>query len=132
MDNLPAPSTTTPLRRLVEWGIDGTPTVVTVPMVTKAQLQSAILAAAALPYDGPDKDQFPGLTNAEVMVIKKVHMAAVTGECEDVLDRILGKPKTTAEITKMEVTYEEFLNEVARKADASPRNVTPSVDELFS
>lgn len=107
------------------------PTVVTAPMVTKTQVHDALLAAAALPYEGPDKDQFKGLTNAEVMVIKKIHKAAVTGECDEVLDRILGKPKTTAEVTKMEVTYEQFLQEVERRSSPPPRDITPSVDELF-
>jgi hypothetical protein len=106
--------------------VDGTPIVVTAPMVTRGQIHDAILAAAALPYDGPDKDQFPNLTNAEVMVIKKVHAAAVTGDCEAVLDRILGKPKTSSENVNINGSYEDFLNDVEKRA--APRNVDPLFD----
>lgn len=114
-------------RRLVEFDpTTGEPVVSTVPTFTKAQIKNAILAAIALPYEpvagDPKEESYRGLSNLEVMLIKQARNAARTGdvfEVEKLLDRVIDKPKQTSESVRVEVGYEDYLKEIARKAAPS-------------
>lgn len=113
-------------RQLVVWE-GGLPVVRNVPIITPAQIKD--LHAAALtqlyaePYDdlaiemGLPPSRFHGMTLLEVMLIKRAENAARTGdkdEVEAILDRELGKPKTTAEVHSTTETYEQACLRIAR------------------
>ena len=117
-------------RRLVKW-VDGSPVLESLPMFTPAQVTDLMFAAAALPYSDPDDElaismglppsRFYGMTNLEVMVIRRQEAASKTGEgAEPIFDRLLGKPKATAEIHTTTETYEQYLARIA-KSESSKR-----------
>ncbi len=101
-----------------------------------------MFAAATLPYQdandelaismGLPPSRFYGMTNLEVMLIKRQEEAARTGESvevEHILDRLLGKPKATSEVHTTSETYEQYLARVgqseAEKRVSEARDVTP-------
>lgn len=106
-------------RRFITWDASGNPQVVSEDVLTKAAIQDLYMAAAAQMYEPepgniPDQ-QYAGLTCAEVMVRKQIQQAARTGTAEIVMDRLVGKPKQSTEVTKLNLTYEDTLREIARK-----------------
>lgn len=128
-------------RRVVTWGPNGTPMVKEIPMLTRAVISEIAMAAASMPYSDPDDDlaiemglppsEFYGMTNLEVMIIKRTRNAALTGDedkIEKVLDRLIGKPKAISEQHRVTETYEEFLSRTAKEAEAIPE--AEVVDEL--
>lgn len=106
-------------RRFITWDAAGNPQVVSEDVLTKAAIQDLYMAAAAQMYEpepGNAYDQqYAGLTCAEVMVRKQIMQAARTGTAEIVMDRLVGKPKQSTEVTKLNLTYEDTLREIARK-----------------
>lgn len=106
-------------RRLVAWDpVTGAPIVKDVPMIPKVMVADVALAALSMPYDDPIglEPQFRGLTNLEVMMIKRANRAAKTGdgdESDKLLDRVLGKTKIMSEIKKVNIDYVDFLKAVA-------------------
>ncbi len=119
----------TVLRRLVVWDKDGNPLVTTEQFLTKPAIHDLWMAAAAQiyvvdPHD-PRDAQYAGMTCAEVQIRKSVQHAARTGEGEVVLDRLIGKPRQVSETTKLVLTYEDTLKEIARK------ELTKTRDPLF-
>lgn len=109
-------------RRLVVWSEDGLPVVTTAPLVTQAQLKDLYAGAAAEPFDCPDPlnpdHKYHGLPMAEVAVRKQMRAAALTGDAEAVMDRLMGRPKQTTEKTTLSLTYEDALKEIERKEKA--------------
>lgn len=107
------------LRRLVTWDADGNPVVTTEKQLNKGALQDLYMVAAAQPYvvdpHDPQDAQYEGMTCAEVMVRKQTQTAARLGDAEVVMDRLLGRPKQSVESTKLTLTYEDTLKEIARK-----------------
>lgn len=111
--------------RLVTWDPNGAPMVTSAPMLTKPQIQTAISAAAALPFHDPLglEPEFAGMCNLEVMLIKMARSAAGTslfGEREALLDRLIGKPKQSSEVTKVTFSYEDYLSKLAEEGGAAP------------
>jgi hypothetical protein len=117
-------------RQLIEW-VDGAPVVKTMTLITAPQIKD--LHAASLtqiysePYDdlaiemGLPPSRFYGMTLLEVMLIKRAENAARSGdsdEVERILDRELGKPKTTAEVHSVSETYEQACLRIARAEEA--------------
>lgn len=113
--------------RIVTWE-DGVPVVRTLPVLTRAQVSEIAMAAASMPYEEPGDrlalelglpvSQYFGRPCVEVMLIKRAQAAALTGdkdEVEQVLDRILGKPKTSAENVSVSKSYEQYLEEIDHK-----------------
>lgn len=122
-------------RRIVQWDAQGNPVVSLEPMVTSAQVRDLHAAAVARPFSAPDPvdpdHKYDGLPMIEVMVLKKVERAARSGESEEVLDRLVGRPKQTTETTKLTVSYEDALREIERKealksASPAPRPAVPA------
>lgn len=108
-----------PKRRFITWDADGNPRVASEEVLTRAAVQDLYMAAAAQMYE-PDPNaigdaQYAGLTCAEVIVRKQIQQAARSGAAEGVMDRLIGKPKQSTEITKLNLTYEDTLREIARK-----------------
>jgi hypothetical protein len=123
------------LRRMVVFDqTTGQPVVQAVPMFTREQVADIIVAAATDLYDADAvlEPEFVGKTNLEVMVLKRTRRAARSGdmdEVESLLDRIVGKPKTTAEVTKKVITYEDALREIQRRAPAPARAEEQPIQE---
>jgi hypothetical protein len=115
------------MRQLVTWE-GGSPVVKNVPIISAAQVRDLHSAVLARPYSEPGDElriemglkpsRFFGLTLLEVMLIRRAERAAATGECEDVLDRELGKPKTTSENYDVKETYEQRLLRIAAAENA--------------
>lgn len=138
-------------RRLVVWGADGLPAPATVPLLSKPQIDALAAAALSLPYspvppsEALPKEQyevafnqylaecaeFEGMTNAEVMYVRLARKAA-EGDKEAttvLLDRVLGKPKQSVESKSMKLTYEDYLQELARSSSSTPKQPSsPTVD----
>lgn len=106
-------------RRFITWDAAGNPQVVSEDVLTKAAINDLYMAAAAQMYEpepGNAVDaQYAGLTCAEVMVRKQIMAAARSGAAEIVMDRLVGRPKQSTEVTKLNLTYEDTLREIARK-----------------
>lgn len=106
-------------RRFITWDAAGNPQVVSEDVLTKAAINDLYMAAAAQMYEPdphvPSDVQYAGLTCAEVMVRKQIQQAARTGLAETVMDRLVGRPKQSTEVTKLNLTYEDTLREIARK-----------------
>lgn len=126
----------------MELGVDGNPVVKTVQVFTKAQVSELAMAAASQPYAdendelaislGLPPSEFYGRTNLEVMLIKQARLAAKTGDCDQVdkiLDRLIGRPKTTAENVRVDVSYEEYLKNLAARGAAIDTTAT-ATDEV--
>jgi len=112
----------------VTWDAEGNPVVKNVQVFTRAQVSDIAMAAASAPYITADDElalalglppsEFHGMSNLEVMLIKQARWAAASGETdviEKVLDRLIGRPKTTAEVKSLSLGYEDMLKEIARK-----------------
>lgn len=110
----------------------GQPVVRDVQVFTRAQVSEIAMAAASLPYSEPDDElalelglptsEFYGRPNLEVMLIKQARNAARSGDpdvIEKVLDRLIGKPKTTSENLNISRSYEDVLNDIAAR-EAQP------------
>ena len=132
-------------RRLVVFDpATGLPVVKTIAQFTKTQIADLAMAVAGLPYTTPEDElavelglppsRFYGMTNLEVMLIRRQERAAQTGdrdEVEAVLDRLIGKPLAKSESARVNVSYEDFLraaaeDETRRTAAAHPiQNLSP-------
>jgi hypothetical protein len=116
--------------------------------IRKEQIQELHNAALAMPYTGVwdstsqqwvmDDPLYEGMTNAEVMIYKRVRKAAAEGDdkaTSDILDRTLGKPKQAVEVASMHMSYSEFLEQSAAeeraKREQSPSH-TPHVLNIAS
>lgn len=121
--------------RIVEWQ-GGVPVVRTLPVLTRAQVSEIAMAAASMPYEEPGDrfalemglpvSEFYGRPCVEVMIIKRTRLAAQSGDpdvIETVLDRLIGKPKTTAETLSTTRSYEQYLEEIAHKEAIPARRV---------
>jgi len=124
------------MQRLVAWGPDGNPIVRTTAVFTKQQIGDLQMAAASSLFVDPNDElaiaiglppsEFYGMTNLEVMLIKQARYAASSGERDyinDVLDRLQGKAKTTAEVHTTSETYEQFIARIGRAAAAKAKPV---------
>lgn len=117
------------LQRVVQWDrTSGTPVVKTVSVFTQKQIVDVMHAAAASAYTGKEP-QYRGWTNLEVMVDKRIRHAAesgITDEIDGILDRLAGKPKTTAEVTHRRMTYEDRLRDIEKAEAMDAEVVSPS------
>lgn len=100
----------------------GKPVAKYTKIIDKEAVADLPLAAAGLPYKrdalevelGVD-EEFEGMSNAEVMMVRMAR-AAARGDKRDrgeLLDRILGKPKTSAEVKTVKVDYNDYIKEMA-------------------
>lgn len=128
-------------RQIVTWE-NGAPVVSNVPILAPKQISDIGAAVVAMPYITADDElaiemglppsEYYGKTLMEVMLIKQAREAARTGDREDVeaiLDRRLGKPKTTAENHNITETYEGALNRIAAAANAKPAPMDAEIVE---
>jgi hypothetical protein len=107
-------------RRLLTIGPDGHAIVTLVPLITQQQVHDIYFAAATDPYEvedplDPEFLKYGGMPCVEVMIRKQVQLAARSGDAEVVMDRLLGRPKQAVESTRLNLTYEDHLAEIARR-----------------
>jgi hypothetical protein len=114
-----------PLRRMIVFGVDGVPRPANVPLLNKQSIEDLAITALSLPYM-PDPlsltetEEFLGMSNAEVMIVKLARAAAAGSmqATETLLDRVLGRPKQSLESKSMTMTYADVLKEKAARAEA--------------
>lgn len=107
------------------------PVVKDAPLFTPAVIKDVHTAALAELYSEPDDafaiemglppSEFYGRTLLEVMAIKRARYAARSGDddvFERILDRELGKPKTTSENTNVNVSYADALTKIGEAETA--------------
>ncbi|MDE2019175.1 MAG: hypothetical protein KGJ13_02380 [Patescibacteria group bacterium] len=127
-------------RRIVVWDKEtGMPVVGTVPSLSPSQITEVAAAAAVTVYkeDGDDlaaelglpTSEFYGMTCLEVMLIRQAREGARTGDSgivNDILDRLVGKPKQTTESVVTKLTYEDRLKEIARRRALEAKTINPA------
>lgn len=101
---------------------DGVPTVEIACQQVKEIIPDVLLTALLEPFvdDLGIYPEFAGLTKLEVMAKNIASNAALGGidSVNQMLDRILGKPKQSSESKNLNVTYQDFLNELERRGEA--------------
>lgn len=110
--------------KFIKW-VDGMPVPVCRQVINKTSVKKLAESVLSIPYilDIADKD-LEGLPIAEVMLIKLAQRAA-GGDMEalnTLLDRVIGKPKQFSESVTMKVSYQEFLEQIAKQEQ--PINVS--------
>lgn len=125
--------------KTIEW-VDGRPRPAYREIISKRAVEELHTTAFSLPYErlpleielGIDED-LEGMTNGEVMVIRQARLAA-SGDSiayNMLLDRILGKPKQSVEAKTLSLTYQDYLQELARDELNQPAPETKKgVDDL--
>lgn len=116
-----------------EWR-DNIPYVVDREPTTRQSLSALIAGATVLPYEHPkerkpDEERFKGLSNVEVLAIRLAEKAA-NGDYDatnQVLDRILGKPKQETQNVTVSVTYADYLDNLDRRIQA---NTTVQIEDV--
>lgn len=111
---------------LFSWQDPNSPTAKNGAKFSKSQMQGMFEAVMALPYKGvwePQlqeyiiEDDYIGLTNGEVVAMKLTELA-VRGDMKainQILDRMLGKPKQQTESVKMTMGLTEYLEAMAQE-----------------
>lgn len=109
---------------------DGMPVLKYRNVIRKEALNELTRHALSQPYEGEwdpvaqeyVKDpRFEGMTKAEVMEHRLIDKAAA-GNVEairEIKDRLMGKPKQQVESKNLNISYEDFLAELARTEDQS-------------
>lgn len=128
-ESIPAPRIAV-VGRMVVWD-KGVPVLSSAPVLEKAQIEELAPRALSLPYRDLIglEPEFEGMSNAEVMYIKMAREAAEGDRSSrrDILDRAIGKPKTSAEVKNFNLTYEDLIKDIAAKENETPiRNVIPA------
>jgi hypothetical protein len=112
--------------QIFEWSGDGLPTPRGSKSMVKEQAQQLYHAALGLPYKGewdPDLQtwtvdpELQGLTNGEVIILRQVRNAAAgdAKASENVMDRVLGKPKQAVESVSMNYSFSEYMAMIAEE-----------------
>lgn len=122
--------------RYIDWE-DGMPVLKYRNVIRKEAINELTRHALSQPYEGdwdPETQEyiidprFVGMTKAEVMEHKLVDKAAA-GNVEairEIKDRLMGKPKQQVESKNLNITYEDFLEELARTENLANDNETIS------
>lgn len=109
-------------RRMIVWGPDGVPRPESVPMLSPKNVEDLASTALSLPYKtdpfSVSDEEFVGMTNAEVMLVRMARLAAGgdLSAANVLLDRVLGKPKQSIESKNVNVSYADVLKEKAERA----------------
>ncbi len=110
---------------VIKW-VDGKPVPTEREIITKEAVSELPITVMSIPYRrtplekefGIDAD-LEGMTNGEVMMLRMSESAARGDHkaADMLLDRILGKPKMVSENKNINVSYQDYLLEIARKND---------------
>jgi len=131
-----------PHKRMITWDeITGLPVPTDVPILEKPQVEALALTTLALPYSTPplavgategeiefhkelleQEKEFVGMNNGEVMMVRMAR-AAASGDlsaADKLLDRVLGKPKQSSEVKTLSISYEQFMENLAKQENNRP------------
>ena len=131
-----------PHKRMITWDeVTGLPVPTDVPILEKPQVEALALTTLALPYRTPplavgatereiefhkelleQEKEFVGMNNGEVMMVRMAR-AAASGDlaaADKLLDRVLGKPKQSSEVKTMSISYEQFMENLAKQENNKP------------
>ena len=113
------------LEQVLEW-VDGKPVAKYNPIIDKDAVADLPLAVMGICYKrtpleielGVD-EEFEGLTMGEVMMLRLAYRASRGSRkaTNDLLDIILGKPKSTADIRTVTYDYKDYLKELKDKVN---------------
>lgn len=124
--------------RLISWDpATGLPVPSSRPVLSAPQIEALAATALSLPYD-PEKpaksdftsedgykaaldkwqaevDKYAGMTCGEVMMVKLAQHAAEGNHAatEELLDRVLGRPKQSSEVKSVSMRYEDYMQKIA-------------------
>ncbi len=120
-------------QKIIKW-VDGKPVPIEKPILSKEAVSDLPIAVMSVPYKrtpleeefGIDKD-LEGMTNGEVMMLQMSRSAARGDHkaADMLLDRILGKPKMVSESKNLNLTYQDYLQEIA---DRESKSETADID----
>lgn len=111
------------VQKIIKW-VEGKPVPTNVEILDKAAVAELPITVLSLPYERSElekelgvDEEFEGMTNAEVALVIQARRAS-KGDSDALtmlLDRVIGKPKQHIENKNLNLTYEDFINELARK-----------------
>ena len=124
---------------IIKW-VDGKPVPTEREIITKEAVSELPIAVMSVPYKRTpleiefniDED-LDGMTNGEVMMLRMSRDAARGDHkaTDMLLDRILGKPKMVSESKNLNLSYQDYLLELARK-DESRQSESEEADTISS
>lgn len=126
------------VERYIDWE-DGMPVLKYRNLVKKEAANSLKLHALSQPYEGEwdalfqcylVDPRFEGMTKAEVIEHKMVDKAA-SGNIEaakEIQDRLCGKAKQQVESKNLNMSYENFLEEIARQEELNGNSESQHLD----
>ncbi len=125
----------------IKW-VDGKPVPKESPILTKDAVSELPITVMSVLYKRtPLEKEFSidedleGMTNGEVMMLRLSRDAARGNHkaTEQLLDRILGKPKMVTESKNMNLNYQDYLEEIARKdAESEPKEADININSQSS
>jgi len=110
------------LRTEIEW-VDGLPCTVYKPLITKDAIKQLAQVSLSLEYNpNLSEESYDGLTVGEVAMIKIGQKAAEGGKdaLENIrllLDYSVGKPKQEIETKSLNLTYQDYLDEIGKSEE---------------
>ncbi len=115
----------------IKW-VDGKPVPTHTKIISKEAVAQLPLTVLSLPYKRSKleieleiDEEYEGKTNGEVALMRLAD-AAARGDLKALdmlLDRVTGKPKITTENKNLNLTYEDLLDQIARKEE-------PGIEDL--
>ncbi len=112
---------------VIKW-VAGKPVPTEKEILTKEQVSELPITVSSVPYRRTPleiefriDERFEGMSNGEVMMLRMAEDAARGDHkaTDMILDRILGKPKMVSENRNLNVNYQDYLEEIARKENES-------------
>lgn len=107
------------LKSVIVWK-DNIPRVETRDVFPVQQINTVTQAILAEPYNDPLEiyPEYKGMSKGEV-VLRQLINRAMDGEdiaTRELLDRLLGKPKIQVETKRLDLTYQDYLDELERNS----------------
>jgi len=109
-------------RKIIEW-VNGIPVPKTERILNEANVKDIVKAASSMEFTQDDDlsgiyPELYGLSYMEAATIQLARQAAMGDQkaIDMLLDRNIGKPKQTNENKNMNMTYQDFLDEISKPA----------------
>lgn len=113
------------IQRIIKW-VDGRPVPTNIDILDKEAVAELPIAVLSLPYERSElekelgvDEEFEGMSNGEVALVVQARRASRgdSKALEMLMDRIVGKPKQQIESKNLNLSYEDYLKELARKIE---------------
>ncbi len=121
---------------IIKW-VDGKPVPTEREIITKEAVADLPITVMSVPYKrtpleiefGIDAD-LEGMTNGEVMMLQMSRSAARGDHkaADMLLDRILGKPKMVSENKNLNLSYQDYLEELTREDESESKATVINAD----